>query len=105
MCSMCPFRMMPHNKTVQYTVSKKVGSAGEHQQYLLLNVRTGFLKKEDILVHDNCAKRASSENSELGPLLRSEGAGAVPLLVCSPELSPSRLVFSAIVQRVYIEMS
>ena len=63
-----------------------------------LEVRVGFLKKGDALVHDNCAMHASSENSELNQMLRSVGIGIVAFQEHSPELIPIELVFNFMVQ-------
>ena len=45
-CSTRPLRMMLYNKMSQCTVSEEVGNTDVCQKCLLLNVRTGFLKKK-----------------------------------------------------------
>ena len=65
------------------------------KKHLLLNMRTWFLKKGDILIHDDWAMHVSGYNSDLGKMLRGVGIHMLTLPTFIPELIPIDLLLTS----------
>ena len=99
MCSIRSFKVVPCNKALVCVITAENGTAELHQKCLKLKLRIGFIKKGDMIVHDNVSIHVDGDNTELKEAYRSLGIDVINLPACSPELNPIELVFNIMVQR------
>ena len=59
----------------------------------------GFIKRGDMILHDNATIHVNGDTAELKDVCRSLGIDVINLPAYSPELNPIELVFNIIVQR------
>ena len=87
MCVIRPFNVMPHNKSLACVIADQNGTAELSQKHLKLKLRIGFIKKGDMLVHDNSTIHVDRDKTEVKDIFHCLGICIEHFPACSPKLN------------------